>query len=289
MDTVSIIKVSTGIGFLSHQGIVGIDQDDLFFVSDRGFHSMLATNAYGDFSAAYISSDIQRTFSEDFEESRKRYIKAAYLPQINSAVFAVSEDGSAVNNSLYLYNVQSKYWYRWPDTEAETLISAQDSDKRRIYLGTYRARLAQTLTESNVDTDFYGETMAIENRVATGLIMVDGRPDTVKGFKRIRLIYRAQGSYAVTVKVKIDNFSEQAIAFSSTVQGTPLGSFVLGEDILGGSFVTAPYSLPVDGYGRGIKLTIEQTDLNTDLAIQGFMIEYTGGGDSPETRESDAS
>jgi hypothetical protein len=286
-DLVQIIKVSTGIGFLSHQGVVGIDQDDLFFVSDRGIHSMSTTNAYGDYSATYISKDIQKTFIEDFEESRKKYIKAAYLPQLNSAVFAVSESGSAENNSIYLFNVPKGYWYRWPNIQAETLISAQDADKRRLYLGTYQARLSQTLTNSNVDTTFSNQTTTIANKVATGLMLVDGRPDTVKGFKRLRIVFRGSGSYTITAKVKIDNFSEQAIAFVSNQQDIPLGAFILGEDVLGGSFVTAPYSLPIDGYGRGIKITIEQNDLNTALAIQGFMIEYIGGQDSPETRSSD--
>jgi hypothetical protein len=286
-DTAAIEKASNGIGFLSNQGITGIDLDDVFFVSDRGFHSLATTQAYGDFTASYISSDIQATFIDSFEESRKRYIKAAYLPQLNSAVFAVSENGSTQNNSLYLFNIQKKYWYRWPNVEAECILSAQDQDKRRLYLGGYQGRLAQTLTSQDVDTSYKGVTSTIKNKVSTGLMFLDGRPDTVKAFKRLRIIFKGSGSYTISATVKIDNFSDQTISFVSNFAAVPLQNFVLGQDVLGGSFVTSPYSLPIDGYGRGIKLTIQQNDLNTALAVQGFMIEYQGQADSPETRQSD--
>jgi hypothetical protein len=248
---------------------------------------MAATSAYGDFTANFISKDIQKTFVERFTQGRKRFIKAAYLPEINSACFSVSEDSSPTNNMLYLYNIQSQCWYRWPNIEAESLISAQDSDRRRVYLGTYRARLAQTQTSFNRDVFFNEEDVYIRNRVATGLIFPDGRPDTIKAFKSIRLIFKAAGSYTVTCKVKIDNFSEQAISFVSNETALPLGTMVLGSDVLGGSYVTAPHALPIDGQGRGIKLTFEQNDLNTALALQGFIIEYWSGDAFQEVRYGD--
>jgi YD repeat-containing protein len=286
-DLLTQTKISNGIGFVSHQSVVAVEQDDLFFVSDRGIHSLAATDAYGDVTAAFISNDIQRTFVNDFEHARKRYIKAAYLPEINSALFSVSMDGSSTNNALYLFNIQSKAWYRWPDIEAEALIPAQDTDRRRVYLGTYRGRLAQTQTSFNRDVFFNGETVYIRNRVATGLIYPEGRPDTTKAFKSIRLIFKAAGSYTITCKVKIDNFSEQAVSFVSNETALPLGTMVLGSDVLGGSYVTAPHSLPVDGHGRGIKLTFEQNDLNTALALQGFIIEYWSGDTFQEVRFGD--
>jgi hypothetical protein len=280
-------EISKGIGFISHQAIVAIDQDDVLFVSDRGVHSVATSQAYGDFTAAFISKDIQKTFVENFNPGRKRFIKSAYLSEINSAVFAVSYEGSSVNNMLYLFNIQNKRWYRWPNIEAETLISSQDADRRRLYLGTYRGRLAQTQTNGAKDTFFNGEDLYIKNQVVTGLILVDSRPDTIKAFKSIRLVFKSSGSYTITCKVKIDNFSEQAVSFVSNEASLPLGTMVLGSDVLGGSYVTAPHSLMIDGYGRGIRLTFEQNDLNTALALQGFIIEYKGGSTAEEVRYGD--
>lgn len=280
------VKISDGIGFISHQAIAAIDQDDVFFASDRGFHSISATNAYGDFVSAYISKDIQKSFVEDWAPSRKRFIRAAYIPEINSALFAVSEQGSSFNNSLYLFNIEYKWWYRWPNIQAETLISAQDADRRRLYLGLLSGRLAQTLTGQNVDISETGTTSTIASNATTGLIFPDSRPDQVKGYKRLMLVYQGDGSYTITATVKIDNYATQAVSFSSNEAAVPLQDFVLGEDVLGGSFVTAPYSLPVDGYGRGIKISVQQNDLNTSLAIQGIMVEFEQAGDMAETRNS---
>jgi hypothetical protein len=288
MATVPVLKVSNGIGFISHQGIVAVEQDDVYYVSDKGLHSLVSTQNYGDFSSAYLSKDIQRTIIEDWTQARKRFIKATYLPAINSAAFAVSEGGT-YNDTLWLYNVELKYWYCWPGVEAECLISAQDTDKRRVYLGTRSGRLAQTFTGQSADIGQDGSTIAVRSRVTTGLIFPDGRPDTIKGFKRLGIVFRGKGSYSLTVKVKIDNFSEQAMNFSSSGQGALLGSFMLGVDLLGSSSVLAPYSLPIDGYGRGIKITVEQTDLNAALAVQGLLVEYEGGADQAETRLGDDS
>lgn len=285
-DTLSVIKMSNGIGFLSHQAVVAVDQDDIFFVSFRGIHSLNSTNAYGAFTAAYLSKDIQQSFVNGWSEGRKRYIKAEYLPEINSALFAVSEKGQAHNNAIYLYNIELKYWYRWP-VSAETLISAQDTDRRRVYLGTSDGRLAQTQTSLNHDVTPAGLDVAIVLDVATGILYPDQRPDTIKGFKRIRLVYKAQGSYTVSFRVKIDNFSEQAGAFVNNEQAVPLEDFILGVDVLGGAFVTAPYSVGIDGYGRGIKLFLQQSDNNTAMAIQGFMIEFEQAEAAPETRLGD--
>lgn len=284
-DFAAVIKISNGIGFLSHQGIVPIDQDDIFFVSDRGLHSLQATNAYGDFSANYISRDIQKSFVYNWEQSRKPFIKGVYLPDINSAMFSVSESGSATNNSMYLYNLQLKYWYRWPGVSAESLISAQDPDRRRAYLGTTDGRLAQSLTGANQDTNTLGGLSPIIEKLKTGILWCDSRSDTIKAFKRISIMYRGSGSFQIIATVQIDNFAPQAVSFFSSSLALPLGTMVLGQDVLGGSYEFAPYSQPIDGYGRGITLTIEQSDLNTGLAIQGFVVEFESAGDSPETRQ----
>ena len=286
-DTINVAKVSDGIGFISHQAIAAVDQDDIVFASYRGFHALSATNAYGDFRSAYISKDIQRTFTTGLNEGRKRYIKVAYLAEYNSVLFAVSEANQTRNNAIYLYNIESKYWSRWP-VEAESLITVEDADKRRVYLGTYTGRLAQTLTGDDNDTNDAGVATPIVQRTRLARLSMDGRLDTIKEFKRVGLIFRASGSYTVTASLKVDNFSEQAVSFASNSQALPLGTMVLGVDVLGGAFVVAPYMLPIDGQGRTASVSISQSDNNTALAIQGIVIEFeSNNADSQEVRTGD--
>lgn len=286
-DLYSINKQSNGIGFLNHGCLAAVDQDDIIFVSDRGVHTLASTVNYGDFEAYFISKTIQRSFALDWTAARRRYIKTSYIPNTNCVIFAVSYKGSSVNNSLWIYNTELKYWFYWPDVEAESLITSLDLDTKRVYMGTFRGRLAQTYTGENLDTTYAGERKAIQSSASTGLIFVDSRPDTVKGFKKVGLVFSPVGSYEITVRCKIDNYPEQAISFSNTGTGALLGEFILGEDLLSGSYTIAPYTLPIDGYGRGIKITVEQSDFNSPIAVQGILIEYEGAGDMQETDTGD--
>lgn len=286
-------KVSDGIGFVSHNAIAPIDQDDVVFASTRGIHSLAATDAYGSFSSSYVSNDIQRSFVQNWEEGRKTRIQSAYLPEINSVAFSVTDnsiDTDGDNNAVWLFNYPLKAWYRWPNVSCESLFLVQDTDKQRLYFGGINGRLAQSLTGQNSDTDENGVDQAILFRVATGLIFPDNSPATVKSFVRLGVMYKPQGSSTITAKIKVDNFSIQTLAFTEASSTDLMGTtFILGQSSLGSGVVLAPYALPIDGIGRGCKITIEQSGLNEIADIQGVYIEYVVYGDQQETRLSDSS
>ncbi len=74
-DTFEIELVSAGIGCISHNSITQVDQDDMVFCSERGFHSLAATANYGDFASTFISKDIQKQFNENFVKARLHLCK----------------------------------------------------------------------------------------------------------------------------------------------------------------------------------------------------------------------
>lgn len=284
-DTAAVTLVSSGIGCVSHNGIAQIDQDDMAFVSERGFHSLAVTDAYGDFEGKYLSQKIQGEFNDDFVHSRLKYIKATYVSSINSVVFAVTNEryGSTSNNALYLYHTLLGVWYTWPNISCEALFIARDSDKIRFYLGTTTGRITQCLTSNDFDTTSTGGTTAIPFKQVTGLIYVDDNPYTIKGFKKFALIFRPLGEQTVTVKIRIDNYQEQAIAFALESASDLLGStFILGTSLLGTTLVQGPYTKSIDGYGRGIQITIEHNSAGQPIDIQGFAIEYEMAGTQQE-------
>lgn len=284
----TIELVSNGIGCVGQLAVSSVDQDDIYFMSDKGIHSLAATDSYGDFSSAYVSVDIQKTINNDWSRARFNYIRACYVPEINSVAFAVTDEQDTTNQEIWFFNIPLKSWYRWPELSCETMFSALDSDKRRLYLGTTEGRLTKTFNGTVYDVDSTGSNMAINLTIATGLIFVDEAPTTVKGFKKVGLIYRPVGPHTITTTAKIDNFSTQSVAFTETNAGALLGvDFTLGVSSLGYEVVLSPYTLPIDGYGRGIKLTITQSGINEEVEIQGLVIEYEGGADQQETRQGD--
>jgi hypothetical protein len=277
--------VTAGLGCVSHQSVAAVDQDDVAFASERGFHSLITTDQFGDFKNKFLSKDIQGDFNDKFIKSRYKYIKAAYEPSINSIVFAVTNEdyGSTFNNCLYLFNINLGTWYVWPNIDCESLFAARDSDGSRFYLGSTTTRLGQTLTTNDYDTNTSGTQTAIPFIVQTGIIFVDENPYTIKGFKRFSLVFRPIGPQTITVKYKIDNYAEQSLAFTITNSGDVLGStFVLGTSVLGSEQVLGPYSFGIDGYGRGIRIRIEHSSSSQAIDIHGFMIEYEPAGTQQE-------
>jgi hypothetical protein len=289
--------VSSGVGVVSHNSFAAVDQDDLFFVSEKGVHSIQATQSYGDFASVFVSTDIQRTFNDEWSRSRLKYVQAGYVDSLNCVAFAVTETSgtgrvntdTTENNAIWLYNIPFKAWFRWPDISCQALTVCNDADRKRLYLGTSEGRLSKTMVDDFYDTDTAGDQAAVRMRLVSGLVFVDESPYTVKGFKRFVLYYRPTGTHNITCQLKIDNFTLDAVntmSFSETGSSAllgPTGSFTLGVDTLGYSAVLGPSTRHTDGYGRGVRVTIESNSVGADVEIQGFGIEYEPAGSSPET------
>lgn len=284
-ETFQVTLVSSGIGCASHNSIVLIDQDDVMFISDKGVHSLTATSTYGDFEGAFVSFDIQGTFNEEFIQSRLKFSWGAYLNNINSVAFAITEadTGETENRSIWLYNIPLKSWYRWPHISCSALSVVTEADQKRFYIGNSTTRLARTFNGTNYDINSDGEEKAIILYIRTGSIYVDDNPHSMKAFKRFALLYKPRGTHTITVTIRIDNHPVQALSFSETGSTDLLGTtFILGESILGYDVVQAPYSRTIDGYGRGVVVTIEQSGTHDEADIQGYVFEYEPAETSQE-------
>lgn len=297
----SIDQVSDSLGFASHNSIAPIDEDDIFFVSDKGVHSLEATMAYGDFDAQYISKKIQKTFNESFNRSRLPNVWAAYLSNINSVGFTFSSLGSSANDSLYFYHLDTKSWYTWSGISCQSLIVANDTDKRRFYIGSNTGRIAKTFNSTAYDVNSSGTNTAIQFHLKTGIIYPDSQTSTsqtgytfantnaqsiTKGFKRLILYFSPPGTFSFTATVKVDNFSiprANSLVFSGTSGGDLVGStFITGQSVVGYSSIVAPYSRTIDGYGKGVTIEITQNSIGQTIELQGFGLEYEVVGMVPE-------
>jgi len=294
-ETFEVRLVSSGIGCVSHNAVAAIDQDDIFFVSEKGVHSLAATANYGDFEASYVSLDIQKTFNEDLDQSRLKYIQAAYLPNLNSVAFGVTEETSsgrsltttAVNNTLYLYNIYKKAWYRWPDLPCSSVSVVSDSDRKRFYFGTHNTRVSKSFNSTNYDVSKSGSNLPIRFKIVSGLIYPDNDPYTVKKLRKFVLYYRPQGTHTITAQVKVDSktvSTANLLSFSDTGGADLLGStFILGTSVLGYDVNLGAYTRTVDGRGRGFRVTIEQTGTDESADIQGIGLIFEPAGASSET------
>lgn len=273
--------VSSGIGCVSHNSIALIDQDDMFFVSERGVHSMRATANFGDFEAKYLSADIQKTFNDNFVKTRLDSAQAAYIPTINSYVLAVTDSdySSTVNKALWAYNIELGAWYTLaPNIDCQALASVVSNGRRIFYLGSSTNRVAQGLVDSENDTLESGTESAILFNTATGFIFPSDNPYLICGFKKIGLIFNPTAAYNLTIRFQIDAQEEQVITLTGGFGETLDNNFILGQSILQPTNVMEPAILSIDGYGRSFKLTIEQSTADKNIEIQGFTVEYEPQG-----------
>ncbi len=279
-ENFQVVDVSQGIGSEAHLASAAVDQDDVLYLSAKGAHSLATTSSYGDFSSTYLSTKIQPTYN-NFTLSRLPFAQAAYIAPINSVAFSISESNTNAADTIWLYNTQVKEWYRWPDVDCQSLGMVLLSSTPTLFYGTSEGKLVQT--QNGTLTDF--GTTGIRYHIKTGTIYPDGQPQTIKAFKRLTLFYRNTTAYTFTVKIKIDNASEQILLFAAESLGSDLldTTFVLGSSLLGSSGQFAPNTLPFDGYGRGLSLEIEQSGSGEDIALYGYAIEYESADIAQET------
>lgn len=279
-DTFDVQLVSAGIGCVGQNAVCAVDEDDVLFVSDRGIHSLVTTSNFGDFEGKFLSLDIQNTFNTNFVRAQLPYVQAAYLSNINSVAFCFTDStyGTQYNNTIWLYNILLKAWYTWPNLPCTAICVGKDSDQWRFYLGTNVARVSQTFAGTNYDTDTSGNEIAIQLQVQTGTIFPE---DAVlaNGFKRFFLYYTPQGTHTITASLQIDNFLPQSFGFSQVDSSALLGStFTCGSSVLGYTVVLAPYAFSMDGFGRGVQITLTQNGIQEQAEIQGFGFEYEPAG-----------
>ena len=184
------------------------------FVSRRGFHSTAATASFGDVEAQFLSAKIQPTFNK-WDAASLSKVQGAYIPEINSIAYAVTEKGQTKNNAVWLFNITFKAWYRWPDTDCEALITQYWNDETKPLFGTTTGRIIRGLNDTFTD---FGTT-GIVYRIKTGSIYPGQSIHGQKQFTRIHLLYKPKANFSFTGKFKIDNLSRQDVAFTQTTSG----------------------------------------------------------------------
>lgn len=276
----TVDEVSVGIGAICHNAVCAVGQDDILFVSDRGIHSLVATDKFGDFENAYLSKDIQKDFNT-WSKSEYKRMHMVYVPYLSSVAIATAAEDSTANNMVHLFNVDDKQWYRWPNMSCEALWVAKIDNGDSLMVGNNAGRINKITTNTYNDNG-----AAITFNVKTGTHYPDNSPKTIKAYKKLSLFYKPKNGSTITAIFKIDNYLEQELTFDVSGNFDALGTeFVLGTSILGLNQVLPALTLPVDGYGRGFSLELIQDAVDEEVEVYGFAVEYEPAGDRQETPE----
>jgi hypothetical protein len=272
-----IESMTNGLGAVSHKSVVAVDLDDVYYFSQRGAHSIKATDQYGDFAGGYLTKDIQPTYNL-WSNSQRKFSQGAFISTLNSVAWTVAENGQTKPNALWLFNPYVKnapedagVWFRWPDLYPQSVCMQVYSSKPRIVIGNNAGRILRGQNAQYTDRSTAGITF----RAKTGTVYVDNSPQSIKAFKKFGLLFRPRGRFSFTVYFKVDAQPVQTILFEQSQTGAVLGTtFTLGASILGNSAIMAPYMKDVVGHGRGCTIEVFQTGSEAQIEVYGFLIEY---------------
>jgi len=283
-----VVPISKGIGCVSHNSCVAVDLDDIYFMSDRGFHSLAVTEKYGDFEGAYLSADIQKTFNA-WSKSKLQFSQGVWIPTLNSVMWAISENGTTLD-CFWLYDIRFKAWYKWTGVNPTCLFRVQDAATglKKAYFGDSVGRLSYTQRGTGA-TDYhdYASTV-ITQSVTTPFLYPDMDPRAVKGFKKLGVWVKMNADVVLTATFRqAGRNTTQTLSLSTASEGTPTldVDFILGTSALDATAAPrmTPLQLPVDGFSTSCQITLSNAVLNEKCAIFGFWIEWEPAGDSQET------
>lgn len=258
-----------GVGAINNNSIVPF-ANDIFFVSNKGIHSLVTTEQYGDIKETYLSAPIQIDFNRSLRASNLHKTVAAVWPQLNYLIFSVPSGGATTNDTAYVYDYIGKRWSTWTGINASSFVIAKNSSGNEELLAGNYDGFVNRLNRSNRNDNSEAYTM----RWKTPHLYLTDPPSRDKVFKKLILYLKPQGVSDLTVYYRVGNRDRQTLTFSQAGSGGTLGSFVLGTDSLGGGALI-PRSKNLTGTGKSIQLTFEQGDVDIGSEVYGYTVEFT--------------
>ncbi len=274
--TWAVVPFKRGVGCVAHNSIVPFG-DDLAWVSDFGVHALSATDAYGDFTEAFLSAAISRFFRDEVSHSRHKYISGANFSNRGYVVWTMTGSGATANNTILMLDYRFKLfrWSKWTVPAAACLAIVKHTGRQELWAGGYTG-FVYRLDQPNRDmagTAYTGK--------ATLPYLNLGSSAVEKYAAKVFLGIATTGNYDFTFGYQRDGQTQQtatvAQSGSDVLGPATANAFTLGTSTLGGSrFIAQPADM--DGSFRDIQFELSNGGLNQDLEIHtiGFHAEAAG-------------
>ncbi len=306
-DGFSRHRFNKGIPLQTHNSLLEIG-NDVLFMSNRGIHSLAATEKFGSFAGKEETRFLKKFFREQINPTRLDRVWACDYSQKSCAVWAMTQAGSTSNDKVlglsYVRHEEEGYK---PFTWARSCVSAAirkniTTELDDLIFGT-NAGLAlrqdiSTRAETTVaiagfvldsgalDTGLLGGTfssVAYNMHLRTPQILIGQtdaigkpRPDQSVTLYSMYMRSISTGNHDIHVSLSRDNEEAESYKFNQGQKAFVLDTSHLDVDTLGGEQMRLVYSdPPVIGSCRALQLDITQGGLNEDAHILeiGLMIK----------------
>src|SRR3990167_723794 len=282
--------VTEEVGTVHHNTIVAT-QNDIFFVSTQGIHSLSVTDKYGAAESATITYPIYEWFQENVNWSDAKNMKMTYDKPSNTLLLSYTSSMGAVNDKVLGFNTVSKEFFLWDDVEYPAIGNYFDFGRQKTFI--HCAETGTSILDDKVNT-INGKPIDME--IETGAIFPMENPKILVTFTHAWLLAKPT-STSVTVEVaySIDGKEEHSIEVDT--KGAGYGSLidtvvsdssgVIGTDIIGKNsedMIALPF--PCQGDGNAISFRIKQAPPDNDpdesCEIYGIIFEYSYDEDTED-------
>lgn len=286
-STFAISNLITGIGSISHNATI-MGDNDIFFVSERGIHSLLMTDKFGELETSFLTYPIQDYFQDNIDFRRAENMRAIYAPEINSYLLAATTRGHSRNDIVLGYNFVLKEWFKMDENVSAMCkyVDPLDGLKTKILVANDNGNVGIFDTSKTGRTvTWFGEQRTTQ--FTTGLIYPMSVVNEVN-FSKISCYFKPQTAGSVfTVSYLVDGIFVADLTFPmDPIAGGIIGSAINGVDLIGGQGRVKSVTRTLRGAGHSIELVFTHTPTTDveDFELFGFVIEYEYAGESEEIK-----
>lgn len=282
--------VSNGIGCVSHNSAVAIDQTDIIFCSDRGVHSLgQVINQAGIIESAFLSADIHTDYQSVLSTADRGKYNAVWYPKLNSYFLAVSKTAGTLDR-IYGYNVELKQWYTWKPADGTintfSFLHLRFNGTEKTYQFYGLSKKGHVLKfDQPVFYDQSGTStisqFAVSMRIKSAAIYPSQIRLAESHFTELGFYVSSRNTSSFSVLWSVDNANTQSKAVAQVV----LGGNILGTTLLGPAFLLGeargikPYLTSINGVGNAIEIEIQHND-PSDFQLYGMALKFIGSNES---------
>ena len=271
-----------GIGAVWHNTIFRFRDDVGFMWSDGTLHSLNATAAFGDFNETALSRPIHNYIHDRATFSSLNRCWAETLSCRSLVLITMPVDSSTFCNQILVMDYSRGNdirWSQWPAFDANCVAAVIDttaSNRPRLFIGGTDGFIRRTqVANRSIDTTgaYTAKVTVPYTDLGAGFLM--------KTLAGAAVGLAPKGPYNMNFAWQCDTNTQQTATVAQS-GGTPLGTFVLSTDVLGGSAYADKFIEETSGEFRSIQFQATQTAANQDMELHNIKIAVEVGSLSME-------
>lgn len=273
------------IGTVAHDTICSIN-NDVYWVSNRGIHSLQSTDKFGSVEEATLTFPIYNYFQDNVNWELAGRMKASYDQQSNCYLLNYASKFSPYNDSLIGINTLTKQIFEVKNGDFTNLcqvIDYENKKRKTIYLSNLNGDIG-VLRRGYLKWFDDG----IPLKIWTGIIFPTQNPSHVVTFTKMKLIVKPTLiDSEIVISYEIDNYQQgtEQLNLIAGGYGAVIGdinSIIGGNEeesrILGPNKDVLIKTININGVGSCISVKIDhdpsEENLEQDIEIYGLIIEY---------------